>query len=322
MASRELLRVSSEARLAVTGASGFIGRRLVEAALLRGWQVVALVRNPDALGGLSRAELQVMQWQVGEALPREHLAGCRAFCHLAAYVPHNQRDPSVALECHRVNALGLMEVAASAADTGVGHFVQFSTGQLYAARTGLASEDDPVWPSPRAPFYLASKIAAEVYLDHIRTSRSLPATTLRLGSVYGAGMGKQGVVANFLARLQSGEPVVVHAGGQDGVDLVSVDDVIAATFKAIEAGARGTFNIGSGVSASVLQIARWMTAAAGRGDDAIEVLSPQASLDDGGFAALDITRARAAFDYRPVHPRDGLARLIEERRNNWRVPGR
>src|SRR5262249_3443127 len=65
-------------RLIVTGASGYIGMRLVELAVARGHEVVLLGSAPP---GLQVAE--VFPWRLGETPPPEALQGATAVVHLA-----------------------------------------------------------------------------------------------------------------------------------------------------------------------------------------------------------------------------------------------
>lgn len=300
----------TEGTLAVTGASGFIGRRLVALALNRGWRVVALVRDPASLG-MSNSNLHVVRWEAGVAVPVESLRSCRAVCHLAAFIPPDYRDPRYAGECFRVNALGAIEVARAATEAGVGRFVLFSSGQIYAPRGRPATEDDPIGISHHAAFYLASKIASEAFVDHFRVEKTLPVTVLRLGSVYGPGMRERGVVASFLAGALAGKPLDVRDGGIHTIDLVHVDDVVAAALNAVARQAGGTFNVGSGVLTSILELAEWIVALTGARTDLIKIYPRSAVAEVAGFAALDISRARSILDFVPLHPKDGLKTFMD-----------
>ena len=72
--------------LAVTGATGFIGRRVVAAALDAGWSVRVLVRDAQQLASFSNVDGVV--WDMGaDDLPADALLGVDAVCHTAAYIP-------------------------------------------------------------------------------------------------------------------------------------------------------------------------------------------------------------------------------------------
>lgn len=289
-------------RLAVTGASGFIGSRLVEVALDRGFEVIALCRNPASLPASGRQGLEVMAWQFGEALPG--ITGSDALCHLAAVIPGDFNDPNEAAACFETNALGALNLASQAADQGVGRFIYFSSGQVYAAGQRLASEDAPVYPASRATYYLTSKLAGELCVQALSRSKGIAVTVLRLASVYGAGMHGRGLLPNLIRRLSLGEPVTIQDGGSYSVDFVHVDDVVALTLDAIERGAVGVYNVGTGEARTSLEAAGIVADAVGayRGLIAVE-----GSAAPHGFAALDIAKAKRELDFRPGRLEDGIA---------------
>jgi nucleoside-diphosphate-sugar epimerase len=105
--------------IAVTGGSGFIGRRLIRGFLDAGASVRALLRSPDAWGPMSdRLELKRFDLGTPEAWG-EALDGTDAVCHAGAFKPPNHRDSAFAAECFRTNALGTLALLESAARAGV-----------------------------------------------------------------------------------------------------------------------------------------------------------------------------------------------------------
>lgn len=296
-------------RLVVTGASGFIGTRLVELALDRGWRVTALARSSDRLNRLGNPRLSVLRWSVGEPVGRESLKDTAAVCHLAAFIPPDYSDPAYAEECFRINALGTLALAESAAEARVRRFVLFSSGQIYAQSDQPVSEGDLVYPAHRAAFYLASKLAAELFAEHYREARALPVTILRVASVYGAGMKPEGLISKFAKNAAEGIALKVHNGGRYRADLVHVDDVAGATLSAIERNAGGLFNIGTGVSHSTAEIAQMIVEILGASPKLIDVLPPDGRVPEG-FSALDITKARDVLGYLPLDLKDGLRKCL------------
>lgn len=289
-------------RLVVTGATGFIGGRIVEAALERGYEVVALVRNPTAMPQKSRQGLHIKRWQLGDPLPE--VRDAHALLHLAAHIPADFNDPKPAATCFATNVIGAMELAGQAADQGIGKFIHFSSGQIYSTEEKSAAEHVLAYPINRATYYLTSKLAGELCIQSVARRRKLDVVVLRLASIYGPGMHAKGMIPNFIRRLSAGEAVTLMEGGTYHVDFAYIDDVIDVTFKALFADATGIFNVGSGVASTSLDAARVVADAFGANHDLIRV---EGEAKESGFAALDITKARETFGFQPTGLKEGIS---------------
>ena len=90
---------------------------------------------------------------------------------------------------------------------------------------------------------------------------------------------------------------------------MSVQDVIQATFKVIELGADGIFNIGSGQQTSILELAHVILRVCGADPDLLHI-HPASGDYQAAFAGLDITKAQTILDYRPLNLDDGLRQYV------------
>jgi 2-alkyl-3-oxoalkanoate reductase len=212
--------------IAVTGATGYVGRVLVDRLLASGASVRALVRDPNATlpTGVERA---VADLAAPDDLERT-LQNVDVLVHAAV----DQRAPSRAR--HRiVNVQGTHALLDAAAKAGVRRVVHLSTIAVYPRREGglPVSPDDALDPFPELrDDYAWSKIAAEGWVAlHRRGGRDT--VTLRLGIVYGRG---RDFVARVWRRLAG--PVAVIAGSRRMLlPLVHVDDVAEAVWRVADA---------------------------------------------------------------------------------------
>lgn len=296
-------------RLVVTGASGFIGSRIVEAALARNYEVVALVRNPSAMSSKMREGLVVKRWQLGDPLPE--LGGAKALVHLAAYIPPDFAHPKHAGSCFEINVLGAMDVAAQAADQAIEKFVHFSSGQIYSTEQKTAPEQTSAYPLGRATYYLASKLAGELCVQSVANRRGLETIIFRLASIYGPGMNPKGMLPRFVQRLSAQEVVHLVEGGTYHVDFTYVEDVIDVTFAALSSSATGIFNVGSGEATTSLEAAKVIAHILGSDPSLIQV---DGQTKESGFAALDVTKARETFGFRPKGLREGISDWLGKRK--------
>jgi nucleoside-diphosphate-sugar epimerase len=192
-------------RIAVTGATGFVGTALTMTARARGIEVLALSR--------SRPARQDVQWVGVGDLGTAHSwpvlpSGVDALLHLAAAV-HLPGGTKPEEYYSRVNAEATRELACAASAAGIGRFVFLSTAKVFGEDSGTRPfrTEDPAHP---ADPYARSKWLAEQQLRTMDAPRR-PAelVIVRPPLVYGPG-----VRANFaalLAAARRGRPLPVGA---------------------------------------------------------------------------------------------------------------
>lgn len=291
-------------RIAITGSSGFIGHRLVSAAVEQGHEVLRLARGSSPEPNAHYRHFDLSRPQGFEAA----LEGADAVIHAAAHIPASYDDPSEARLCLELNALGTLELLQACARRGVARVVLLS-GNVYRSGASLVSEDAPVDPSGRATFYLASKACADMFARQVSRTHSLQTVSLRPASVYGPGL-KRGMLVTFAGRLQRGESVQIADGGRYRTDFVHVDDVVSATLAATTSDVHGTYNLGTGVLTSALEVARQLTRLLGVPHSLLDVL-PADDRSPESFAPLDSTRARRDLGWQPRVLEQGLREYVE-----------
>lgn len=276
--------------VAVTGATGFVGARLV--ARLR--------REGTEIRTIGHAE-----WEAPAALDPRLLEGAHAVVHAAAHVPASMRDPREARRCLEVNALGTLALLTAAEAAGVGRIVHLSTGNLYASSDRSAGEDAPIDPTGCATYYLWSKAVADGW------ARARPkVVVLRPSSIYGPGA-RGGVVHAFVQAVRAGTRLRVADGGRFRSDLVALDDVVDAIGLALRSSVTGPFNVGSGRTTSVLSVATTLLRLTGLGEDRL-LVEPAGLGPAPGFAPLDVTRARRELGYEPRTLEEGLRAVLAD----------
>lgn len=293
--------------VAVTGGTGFLGKRLVQRLCRRGVRVRCLSRRPSAVP----AEAEALMWDSGEGPDPSLLEGVTVLVHAAAHVPERHDDPNEALPSLMTNALGTLHLMHAAADAGVRRIVHVSTGNLYLQQQSHVAlrEEAPIYPAGHASFYLASKATAEIWATHVATTNGISAIMLRPSSIYGPGM-RHGVVRTMVDRLGAGNSVIVSDGGRFASDLVYVDDVISVIETALQSDTEGALNVGSGTTTTVAELARCVAYLVGAPPEAITIEPPHGQVNQ--FAALDITRAREHLAFAPTGIREGLTAMIAE----------
>ena len=147
----------------ITGASGFMGRRLSAELIRRGHTVRGLVR-PGSENRIAPGCDLVTGDPLDAATYRDRIAGAETFVHLVG-VSHP--SPAKAAQFRSIDLASAREAVPAAADAGVRHFVYVSVAQ----------------PAPIMREYIAARSEAEELIRH----SGLDATILRPWYVLGPG---------------------------------------------------------------------------------------------------------------------------------------
>jgi nucleoside-diphosphate-sugar epimerase len=202
-------------KIAITGATGFVGRVMVPALAARGHTVRAGARTStprtDGIAAFGYGDLDTaVDWA-------RFVDGMDAVVHLAG-IAHNEGVADARYD--QVNRAQTAALATAAARAGVGRVVYASSvkAQSDAIAPGVLTEADP--PRP-VDAYGRSKLAAEVALAESGAAY----TALRPVLVYGPGVKGNLAALHRLARL----PVPLPFGAiRTRRSLCSLDGLVAA----------------------------------------------------------------------------------------------
>ncbi len=159
-------------------------------------------------------------------------------------------------------------------------------------------------PASLASVYAISKYVQERLTLNVAPAYGMQAVALRLFNVYGAGQALSnpytGVLAIFASRLLNGQRPMVFEDGAQRRDFVHVEDVARAFLLALDEPRAdgGVFNIGSGQSVSVAEVATSFAGAMNRADLAPEI-TQQARTGDIRNCFADISHARDLLGFHP-----------------------
>jgi nucleoside-diphosphate-sugar epimerase len=210
----------------VTGASGFIGGRLVERLVLHhGADVRVLVRNPASAARLARFPLTFHLGDVTSTADLDKaVQGCDLVFHCAYGTTGSQKRRAW------VNRAGTERTLEAAHRAGVKRVVYLSTLMVY----GQTADGDLDETAPRRRFgnaYSDSKLDAEATALQYSRSGRVPVAILQPTAVYGPFGGVWTV--QQLAELKTGRMILVN-GGDGLANAVYVDDLVSAMLLAAE----------------------------------------------------------------------------------------
>ncbi|HVN30739.1 MAG TPA: NAD-dependent epimerase/dehydratase family protein [Thermoanaerobaculaceae bacterium] len=238
----------------VTGATGFIGSRLVAELVRRGHVVRALARPTSSREGLEDERITVVVGDIGApASLRAGMEGCSGVFHLAAYARNWARDPSTFFE---LNVGGTRNVLAAARASGVARIVLTSTIVTFGPTPpGVVGDEEMPRSTPRFfTEYEESKAAAE--REALRQAAdALPVVIVNPTRVYGSGKLTEGNSTTIMIDLYDrGRFPVLLAGGVNVGNYAFVDDLVRGHLLAMARGRVGERYILGGENVSLARL--------------------------------------------------------------------
>jgi dihydroflavonol-4-reductase len=213
----------------VTGATGFLGRAIVEDLVAAGRPVRALVRSDSAAKNVSALGAEPVRGDLREPSTLEAAcAGCEVVYHAAGVNAFCLPDPRPLLE---VNVAGSRAVATAAAAAGVGKLIYTSSAvTVEGTGAGTSRLQRRDFPSD----YARSKVAAERSVLQVAERTGLTVVCVNPASVQGPG--RTSGTARFLIDYLNGRlPVAV-----DGpLNVIDITDCTRGHLLAEEHGAAG-----------------------------------------------------------------------------------
>ncbi|MCY7349155.1 MAG: NAD(P)-dependent oxidoreductase, partial [Cytophagaceae bacterium] len=244
----------------ITGASGFLGRALVERLLTMQQRIVCLGRN--------RSEI-IVEWLNAHPTQLEWIetpdgyvpAGAldrrtfRSVVHLASFVPSSGGENR--WENVRQIQRGMVDTTISLLEAVAGktaHLVLASSVAVYGrGYSGLL--DERTLPEPTDPYGLF-KLASEGICRLFAQQEAIPCALLRPTQLYGSGE-PHGIFLQkfFIPAALNGQPIRLVKGGREVKDLLWIDDAAEVFLAVIQQRAEGVFNVSSGRGVTVRKLA-------------------------------------------------------------------
>jgi len=225
------------AKILLTGAAGFIGRRVTEMLCEQGHQVVGVDNLNDSYDVRMKywrleqlkpvTGFHFMQRDICEAQTFTEISAAHpdieAVIHLAARAGVRQAGeiPEVYLQS---NANGTLNVLEWCRRQGVKKMVLASTSSIYGANPPLPTTEEADSSHP-LQIYAASKKAAEVMAYVYHHLYGLDVTVFRFFTVYGPAGRPDMVMFRFAQWVAEGKKVAVTGDGEQMRGFTFVDDI-------------------------------------------------------------------------------------------------
>ena len=297
-----------DVNLLVTGGAGFIGSNFV-----RYW----LEEHPDdhvtVYDALTYAGNRASLEDVADRLGFVEADICDTNAVLQALEAHQvETVVHFAAESHnslavldparffRTNVLGTQSMLEASRLAGVARFHHISTCEVYGDlpldSAEAFTEDDPY--RPRTP-YNASKAGADHAVRAYVETYGLPATITNCSNNYGPYQFPEKIIPLFVANALDDEPLPLYASTANRREWLHVVDHCRAVDAVLQQGKVGeTYHVGSGVEASIDQIADAVLEALGK-PQSLKTIVPDRPGHDRRYL-LDCTKIRQQLGWEPT----------------------
>ncbi|BCW46406.1 NAD(P)-dependent oxidoreductase [Arthrobacter sp. StoSoilB5] len=246
-------------RIAVTGATGFIGGAVAAAAEARGWEVVRFTRRQGP--GLTYWDLT--------GVPPARVPAVDAVIHAAAHVA----DWGNARTFYRTNVLGTRAVAEAYPTTRLVHISSSSVYPWWESCTNRGEEDVA---ERHVNAYARSKALADV-----EARRHGNAVALRPHGVYGPG--DRTLLPRLVSNIRHGRLLTVGHGGIRH-QLTHVQNLTQAVLAACQSGVNGAVNVADAAPVELGVVLRQVLDATGHAGVGISYIPEPAAMALAGIS--------------------------------------
>lgn len=210
----------------VTGATGFLGSRLVAALADAGHSVRALVRPTSDLRRLEGVRVKLVRGDLADAGSLSNaLRGARWVFHAAARVA----DWGPRADFVRVNVEGTRSLIAACQTSGVQRLIHVSSlTVLGLPRSGIVVDEETPYGRPRDP-YSETKLAGERLVRESHGQVGLETTVVRPGVIWG--LGDALIIPRLLELLRRSRMVLI-SGGANTLALSHVTNLTQGLLRA------------------------------------------------------------------------------------------
>ena len=318
-------------RLLVTGGAGFIGCNFVHYWLERHaddhvvvYDLLTYAGNRASLAdveeGVTFVQGDICDRELAERIFREHEV--EAVVNFAAE-SHNSLAVVDPARFFRTNVLGTQALLDAARAARVARFHHVSTCEVYGDlpldSDEVFTEDSPY--RPRTP-YNASKAGADHAVRAYYETFGLSVTITNCSNNYGAFQFPEKVIPLFTTRALEDEPLPLYASTENRREWLHVLDHCSAVELVLREGRPGeTYNVGSGLEASIEEIADLVLELTGK-PASLKTIVPDRPGHDRRYL-LDSAKIRRELGWTPEHEwREGLAETVRwyETHREWWEP--
>lgn len=223
---KDFFATMRNARVLVTGASGFLGTHVVRLLAEHGYRVSTLGRSDSAHPGLPHYKMDLSR-----EVPTNAVQDVDTIVHLASDVSITRSidNPSAHITNNSAMTFNLLEACRTVKTKPL--IVYLSTDRLYGKARGSVNEQSPTFPIEP---YTASKIMSEGALATYANLYGMPYIALRASAFFGPHQPRRSFIADIIQKMKEKNDITVGPL-QTVKNFTYVENVASAVLLALEA---------------------------------------------------------------------------------------
>lgn len=206
-------------KVAVTGATGFIGRHVLAELEARSVESIALVRNSssqlvvNSKSSIFQIDLHNSQPNAYELMGKPDVLIHLAWSGLPNYKSLHHFETELPAQYRFIKSL---------IESGLQNLVVTGTCFEYGMQSGSLSED--IFPQPSNPYGFAKNVL-RCQIEYLKTLTHFNFTWARLFYLYGEGQSETSLLPQLKMAVARGDSVFNMSGGEQLRDYISVEEV-------------------------------------------------------------------------------------------------
>ncbi len=250
----------------VTGGAGFIGSKILEAALRKGHFCICIDRFEDKhFPNIKRQNISYLLGHDSFSMVEGDILDLNLLKEVISensidYIYHQAAKVGVnfsienPLITHEINSKGSINVIMASLDGGVKGIINASSSSVYGKSKYLPiDEEHPTFPiSP----YGVTKLIGEHYMRVFSELYDLSTVSLRYFTVYGPGMRLDNALSIFIKNALQNKDIEISGNGSYSRDYTYISDIVEANLLFMNKKFSGdVFNIGRGEGITIKELA-------------------------------------------------------------------
>ncbi len=251
----------------ITGGMGFVGSYLSTYLSKQGNNVTIFDNFSNSSKNISNSTIKIIHGDIlDRTLLSKSLSNIDTVIHLAAQISVTDSFKN-SENTMKINVDGTQNVLDACLENNIKKFIAISTAAVFGNQ-GTTQLNENSNTLPISP-YGKSKLQMEKNILEFSKKHNLNSIILRFFNLYGVGQSQEyaGVITKFLKMIADNKPLEIYGTGGQSRDFIHIDDAIECinlAIKNLDGKIGRIYNVGSGKSISILNLAHLLLKISGK----------------------------------------------------------